>query len=128
MVKYSVLLNVEGIPGLGSSYSLDLTIAQENDPAAIFTPEIRESMRRNLEKQTDCRINKLSLQQIIDTWEKDIREGFRKTTLTLKLPLKVDEKVNQLREAGNQTLAAHVDPDCAEIMPQEGKFPPLSFF
>lgn len=128
MVKYLFQLSLESGATTPFEYSLDLTATQEDNPDQLFSqPEIQESMRQSLEKQTDCKISPLNLKRMIDAWKLDIREGYRQTTLTLALPSQVNEKINNLKEAGHQILPSSVEPDLSAIAPQGGKLPPLNF-
>ncbi|MFW6359884.1 MAG: hypothetical protein ACOC0N_11825 [Chroococcales cyanobacterium] len=129
MVQYSVELKLKDNPDSKESYryTLDLTIAQENNPNLIFTSEIRQRMRQSLQKQSSCKINEANLNQIIKTWSEDIREGYRLTIITLDLPLLVESNLDQLIENGNLEIPALVEPEIAEIEPQSGALPPLIF-
>lgn len=129
MTQYSFQLKLEGMQDAqqGFGYSLDLNPSQEDDPDEIFNPEIQESMRQSLQRQTSCRINPANLKRMIDTWKADIREGYRNSTLILSLPSAISEQINNLNEQGNQTIPSLVSPDLSTIEPQGGKLPLLNF-
>lgn len=125
MVKYILQLKVEE-NSKPYQYALDLKITQENSPESIFTEEIRHSMKNTLEKQSGCKINTGHLNQIINTWSQEIKQGFRTTTITLKLPLAIMENLNQLQETGYQNKPELKEPPWEEIKPTEGILPPLT--
>ncbi|MFM6477025.1 MAG: hypothetical protein ACKPGH_26610, partial [Dolichospermum sp.] len=74
-----------------------------------------------------CAIKEHHLNQIIQTWIQDIREGYRDSNLTLNLPLLIESSIEQLNESGNQDLPTVINPNLSEIEPIIGKFPPLNF-
>jgi len=126
MLKYTFSLKVKGSDN-EYAYSLNLTPNQENMPEQIFTPEIRENIRTNLQEQSLCAIRNSHLNKIITTWIQDIKEGYRDSTLTMSLPLLVEANLEQLNEQGNQEIPMIISPDLADIEPQLGMLPPLSF-
>ncbi|MFM5892418.1 MAG: hypothetical protein ACKOQS_29685 [Dolichospermum sp.] len=126
MVKYSFSLKLKGTYD-EYTYALDLTYRQENFPEEIFTQEIRESLRTTLQNKSLCAIKEHHLNQIIQTWIQDIREGYRDSNLTLNLPLLIESSIEQLNESGNQDLPTVINPNLSEIEPIIGKFPPLNF-
>ena len=109
------------------SYSLDLNPLQEDNPSQIFTPEIRQSMRKTLQNKSSCRISDLNLNRIISAWIEDIREGYRRTQMALNLPLLIGDEINHLKEDGNRLLPELISPDLSNIEPQDGALPPLNF-
>jgi hypothetical protein len=124
MVIYKFFLTVKGSPDR-YDYSLDLTSLQEDNPEKIFIPEIRQRMQQTLENKSSCRINPNRLEQIIQVWSEDIREGYRDTYLTLDLPLLGESKLEQLQEKGNQELPTLMSPNLLGIEPTQGMLPPL---
>lgn len=126
MVKYSFSLKLKGTYD-EYTYALNLTYRQENFPEEIFTQEIRESLRTTLQNKSLCAIKEHHLNQIIQTWIQDIREGYRDSNLTLNLPLLIESSIEQLNESGNQDLPTVINPNLSEIEPIIGKFPPLNF-
>ena len=127
MVKYTIALKLKGSQNLNEEYlySLSLTSPQENNPEPVFTPQIRESMRTNLQNQSQCKINDSHLNQIIQAWILDIKEGYRASVIALDLPL--DIPIAKLQETGNQELPGLIPPDLADIAPTWGMLPPLNF-
>ncbi|MFM6372456.1 MAG: hypothetical protein ACKPGN_30260, partial [Dolichospermum sp.] len=103
------------------TYALNLTYRQENFPEEIFTQEIRESLRTTLQNKSLCAIKEHHLNQIIQTWIQDIREGYRDSNLTLNLPLLIESSIEQLNESGNQDLPTVINPNLSEIEPIIGK-------
>ena len=126
MVKYSFSLKLKGTND-EYSYALDLTAQQENFPEKVFTQEIRESLRNTLQNKSSCAIKDNHLNQIIQTWIQDIREGYRDSNLTLNLPLLIESNLEQLNEQGNQDIPTIISPNLSDIEPQIGMFPPLNF-
>lgn len=108
-------------------YALDLNSNQENNPEQIFNLEIRESMRKNLQNQSSCKIDDNHLNQIIKTWIKDIKEGYRDSLITLDLPLLIASNLASLQETGNHELPFLIQPNILDIEPCGGMLPPLIF-
>ncbi len=129
VVKYTIALKVKGSqnPNEEYLYSLSLTSPQENNPELVFTPEFRESMRTNLQNQSQCKINDCHLNQIIQAWILDIKEGYRASAIALDLPLAIQSNIAELQETGNQELPGLIPPDLADIAPTWGMLPPLNF-
>ena len=129
MARYAVSLKLKDSADPKEVYTYPLTLipAQENNPEQIFTYEIREGLRKNLQQQSGCKINDNHLQQIINTWIEDIQEGYRDTLITLDLPPLIAANIEQIQETGNQELPQLIDPDLSEIEPILGMLPPLNF-
>jgi hypothetical protein len=126
MVKYTFSLRIKGSDDQ-YIYSLDLNHTQENMPEQIFTPESREHLRLSLQNKSLCAIKDNHLNQIIQTWIQDIKEGYRDSTLTLNLPLLIESNIDKLNEQGYQELPSVISPDLSNIEPQLGMLPPLNF-
>ena len=126
MVKYKFSLKIKGDVN-EYSYVLDLNSNQEITPEKAFTPQIREDIRLNLQTQSLCAIKHSHLNQIIDTWIQDIKEGYRDSALTLQLPLLAESGIDELGEPGNQEIPPLVNPDLSGIEPMFGMLPPLNF-
>jgi hypothetical protein len=124
MVVYKFFLSLKNSPER-YDYALDITAAQEDNPEAIFTTEIRQAIRKHFQARSSCSINDHRLNQIIATWIEDIREGYRESVLTLDLPLLSESNVENIQDEGNQELPPLFAPDLAAIEPIEGMFPPL---
>jgi hypothetical protein len=124
MVKYKFFLQVKS-SNEKFSYVLDLNLKQEASPHLIFTEEIRESMRKHWQKQSSYVIKDNHIERIIQTWIEDIKEGYRESTLSLDLPLLIEENIKQLNEQGNQDLPNIINPDLSGIEPYWGMLPPL---
>jgi hypothetical protein len=130
MIKYTLALKVKDSPNPNEEYqySLSLNLHQENNPDKIFTSEIRESMRTNLQNQSECEINDIHLNQIIKTWVEGIKEGYRiTTTLPLDLRPLIASKIDNLKETGNQEMPNPIPPELGDIAPIWGMLPPLNF-
>jgi len=126
MVKYTFSLRIKGSDDQ-YIYSLDLKHTQENMPEQVFTSEIREHLRLSLQNKSLCAIKDNHLNQIIQTWIQDIKEGYRDSTLTLNLPLLIESNIDKLNEQGFQELPSVISPDLSNIEPQLGMLPPLNF-
>lgn len=126
MVVYKFSLQVEGSQDR-YSYSLDFKPNQEDNPKQVFTLEIKESLRKKLQKASSCAIKDHHLNRILTTWIQDIKEGYRESTLTLDLPLLIESEIDRLQESGYQQLPEIIDPDISKIEPQTGALPPLVF-
>lgn len=124
MVVYKFFLSLKNSPER-YDYPLDLTAAQEDNPEAIFTTEIRQAIRKHFQERSSCAIKENHLNQIITTWIEDIREGYRESVLTLDLPLLSDSNVEKIQDQGNQELPSLFPPDLSAIEPIGGMFPPL---
>jgi hypothetical protein len=126
MVKYRFSLKVKGDINEYSHF-LDLNSNQESMPEQVFTSQIREDIRLNLQTKSLCAIKDSHLNQIIYTWIQDIKEGYRDSTLTLQLPLLMESGIDELNEQGNQEVPTVVNPDLSDIEPIFGMLPPLNF-
>ncbi len=126
MVIYKFFLQIKGNQDQ-YNYSLDFQPNQENNPGQVFTTEIKESLRKTLQKQSSCAIKDKHLNTILTTWIQDIKEGYRESTITLDLPLLIQSEIEKLQESGNQQLPELIEPDISEIEPQIGALPPLVF-
>lgn len=125
MVQYTVIIK-EKDNNKQYSYSLQLNQNQEDNPQIIFTTEIIESMQKYLETKSLAILTKYQLQQIINVWIEDIKEGYRNTIITLKLKSIMDETLKQLIDNGHQDIPNFVEPDLQDIEPLQGILPPLS--
>jgi hypothetical protein len=129
MVQYTLKILLPDTPSSNPiRYMIDLiTPAQESHPETVFTSEIKESMRKSLQKQGSCRINDTNLQKIIQRWVQDIKEGYPESQISLNLPSAQIEALNDLQDSGNQEIPNVVLPDMSEIEPIGGILPPLNF-
>jgi len=128
MIKYSFSLKIKGAINEKYTYDLDLSSQDENYPENFFTQEIRENLRTTLQNKSLCAIKDNHLNQIIQTWIQDIREGYRNSNLTLNLPLLIESNIEQLNEQGNQDIPTIINPNLSDIEPQMGMLPPLDFW
>lgn len=126
MVKYTFHLQAKD-SAERYSYTLDLNPIQEDMPEQIFTPAIKEDIRTTLQNLSLSAIKDHQLNNIIQTWIEDIREGYRFSSLTLNLRLLIEENIDQLQEMGNQEIPKIIDPDLSDIEPEFGMLPPLNF-
>ena len=126
MITYDFILYIRDSNQRGE-YSLKLNANQEDYPESIFTPEIKNAMKRKLQQDTSSRINDVNLNKIITTWIQDIKEGFRQTSMTLDLPSLSSYEIELLEESGYQNLPDIIPPDLTDIEPQIGCLPPLNF-
>lgn len=124
MVKYTItIINKED--NQNYSYSLQLNQNQEDNPQIIFSPEITISMQKQLETKSMTTFTEYQLQQIINTWIEDIKEGYRNTIITLKLKSILDENLKLLTDLGNQDIPDLIEPDLENIEPVGGVLPPI---
>jgi hypothetical protein len=124
MTKYQFSLQIKNSIDR-SDYSIDINASQEDNPEAIFTPQVRESIRNQFQADTLCIIKDNQIQKIISRWIEDIREGYRETTLVLDLPLLIDYDLCKIQDSGNQEKPRLVEPELAGIEPTKGVLPPL---
>jgi hypothetical protein len=128
MVTYALTVEpTNDIQSVALKYSLDLTPQQENNPATIFDIEIRRSMLKSFENSGTYKILPQQLEQIIQRWQGDISQGYRETTIKLKLSLLIDSQINQVIESGYQVTPDLLEPDLSSVEPIGGAFPPLNF-
>ena len=127
MITYDFSLCVTNNDNKRGQYQLQFKDYEEDNPEQKFTPEVRENMRRKLQKETQSKINESNLDKMIQSWIQDIREGFRNTSLNINLPSLLTDGINLLEENGNQNLPGIIPPPLSEIEPQIGCFPPLNF-
>lgn len=124
MVKYTItIINKED--NQNYSYSLQLNQNQEDNPQIIFSPEITISMQKQLETKSMTTFTEYQLQQIINAWIEDIKEGYRNTIITLKLKSILDENLKLLTDLGNQDIPDFIEPDLENIEPVGGVLPPI---
>jgi hypothetical protein len=126
MVKYTFNLKLQG-SSAQYTYTLDLTPTQEDMPEQIFTLAIKEDIRTTLQNLSLSAIKDHQLNNIIQTWVEDIREGYRFSSLTLNLRLLIEENIDKLQETGNQEIPKIIDPDLSDIEPEFGMLPSLNF-
>ncbi len=127
MVKYKFSLKVKDDAN-EYSYILDLNSNQESTPETVFTSQIREDIRLNLQTQSLYTIKDSHLNQIINTWIEDIKEGYRNSNRTLELPLLTESGIYELNDQGNQEIPPLLNPDLSDIEPIFGILPPLNFY
>lgn len=128
MVEYCIELKLKDEnSAAGFRYCLDLSARQEDYVDNIFTPEIRESMRRTLENLSSSKISDASLNRMVKVWKQDIEEGYRKTSVTLSLTSLISDQIESLEEFGNQQKPDILPPDLSSIEPRLGALPPLTF-
>lgn len=126
MVKYTFYLKIQN-SNERYEYTLDLNPMQEDTPEQVFTPTIKENIRTTLQNLSLSAIKDHQLNNIIQTWIEDIKEGYRFSSLTLNLRLLIEENIDKLQETGNQETPKIINPDISDIEPQFGMLPPLNF-
>ncbi|MBE9055318.1 hypothetical protein [Sphaerospermopsis sp. LEGE 08334] len=126
MVKYTFNLKLQNSTE-NYNYTLDLNPMQEDTPEQVFTPTLKENIRTTLQNLSLSAIKDQHLNNIIQTWIEDIREGYRFSSLTLNLRLLIEENIDKLQENGNQEPPKIINPDISNIEPQFGMLPPLNF-
>lgn len=126
MIQYSFFLTVLGVSET-FTYRLQLKPDEEDYPEKAFTLARCQQIREKLEIESACEIDDNSLARIVKTWIKDIREGYRESSITLDLPSLLESQIMDLQDDGNQEIPALFPPDLSEIEPQHGAFPPLIF-
>jgi hypothetical protein len=124
MTTYEFCLQIKNSPD-ESKHSIEIGVQQEDNPETIFTAQMRESIRHKFQTDTLCAIKDHHLQNIINRWIEDIREGYRQTTLTLDLPLLIDYNLCSIQDNGNHEKPDLIDPDLSGIEPTKGVLPPL---
>ncbi|EGJ32560.1 MULTISPECIES: hypothetical protein [Moorena] len=122
MVNYTFILHINNIED-EYSYAINLDKSQEDNPDLFFPKSEREKLRNWFQEQSLYKINDDNLNKIIETWIKDIEEGFRDSSITMALPL----LISQMKEAGNQEIPHPIYPDLSGIEPISGMLPPLNF-
>lgn len=129
MVRYTFELKLQNDPTAAErfTYSMDLNPSQEDNVNAFFSPEILESMRRALQNQSACRISPASLSKMIQVWKKDIREGYRLSSMTLNLESIAEEQVYAIQDEFDRTKPEILPLEALAIEPQVGALPPLIF-
>ena len=124
MVIYKFLLKIKDTQDQ-YDYAVNLTSNQENNPELFFTPKEKENLRISLQEKSLCAITEKHLNQILNTWIEDIKEGYRTSNLTLDLPLLIESDIEQLNEQGYQELPSLISPEISAIEPSFGMLPPL---
>jgi hypothetical protein len=124
MITYKFFLNLRDPPER-YSFLLELTPVQEDNPEGIFTVSVRQAIQKKFQEDSSCAVRDNHLNQIINAWIEDIREGYRESSITLDLPLLIDCNIELIEETGNQELPSLFPPDLADIEPMMGVLPPL---
>ncbi|MFM6138109.1 MAG: hypothetical protein ACKPCP_28875, partial [Sphaerospermopsis kisseleviana] len=109
------------------TYTATLNTTQENNPDLFFTPEVCQQIRSYFQNPTQRRINDENLKYILNTWIKDIKQGYRDTIISMILPLLSGANLEDLVEPGNYHLPLPSIPDLSAIEPQGGALPSLIF-
>jgi len=126
MVKYTFTLQIKG-SNESFNHELQLQKHQEDAPERFFTKEVCETIRRELQRKSSCKINDAHLSQIVQKWIQDIRVGYRDSKLTLDLPPRGESEIDNLSESGNQAIPAIIYPSLDDVEPRVGALPPLVF-
>jgi hypothetical protein len=124
MITYKFFLNLRDTPER-YCFPLELTPVQEDNPEGIFTVSVRQAIQKKFQEDSSCAVRDNHLNQIINAWIEDIREGYRESSITLDLPLLIDCNIELIEETGNQELPSLFLPDLADIEPMMGVLPPL---
>jgi hypothetical protein len=125
MAKYRLSLELKDSQEVSPQYIANLNTAQENNPHLFFTHEICLQIRNQFQSESQHRINDQNLNYIINTWIKDIKQGYRDTIITMTLPLLSGANLEDLIESGNHSLPPLFIPDLSDIEPQGGALPSL---
>ncbi len=126
MVQYSLTLTNKNT-NQQYRYTIDLGKNYEDQPDSFFTPIVCHQIRNELESRSRCQINDISLQIIINIWIKDIKEGYRDSSLLLDLPAINHQNIHNLVESGNPEIPSLIYPDLSDVEPNIGALPPLDF-
>jgi len=126
MVRYSFSLKLKD-SSHEYKYILELQPNQENNPDIFLSSEVREHIRDTLQRQSSCKIDGATLNRILNIWIKDIREGYRDSSITLDLPTFLESQILLLNEDGNQQIPDFIKPNFSSIKPKIGALPPLNF-
>lgn len=94
MPEFKVVLKVTNHNNKELPYSVNLRGAYEDYPEDYFrVDENRRKMQTALQEQAGCKIGNFQLKLIIDKWIGEIKEGRRRTTVRLDLPLEIIEPI-----------------------------------
>ncbi|QHG21171.1 hypothetical protein [Nostoc sp. ATCC 53789] len=126
MARYHLLLELRDSHER-LEYKINLTTAEENNPHLFFTHEAREQLRSQFQNQSQRRISDQNLNYILNSWIKDIKQGYRDTTISMTLPLLSGANIEDLSETGNHNFPPLFTPDLSGIEPQGGALPSLIF-
>jgi hypothetical protein len=126
MAKYKLVLDLKD-SNEKLEYRVNLTTAEENNPHLFFTHEACQQLRSQFQNQSQRRINDKNLNYILNSWIKDIKQGYRETTISMILPLLSGANLEDLSESGNHNFPSLFTPDLSGIEPQCGALPSLIF-
>lgn len=94
MPEFKVVLKITNHNNQELPYSVNLRGAYEDYPEDYFrVDENRRKMQIALQEQAGCKIDNFQLKLIIDKWIEEIKEGRRRTTVRLDLPLEIIEPI-----------------------------------
>ena len=129
MVEYSLELIISNSNATANSfkYRVNLTPQEEDCPEQKFNSQFCQEVRRDLQQQSSCRINQANLNRIIGLWIKEIKEGYRETSITMDLPTLIGEDIESVSDTGNQQLPQLIAPSLSSIEPKIGELPKLNF-
>ncbi len=129
MVEYSLELIISNANSTANSfkYCVNLTPQEEDHPEQKFNSQFCQEVRRDLQQQSSCRINQANLNRIIGLWIKEIKEGYRETSITMDLPTLIGEDIERVSDTGNQELPQLIAPSLSSIEPKIGELPKLNF-
>ena len=129
MVEYSLELIISNANSTANSfkYCVNLTPQEEDHPEQKFNSQFCQEVRSDLQQQSSCKINQANLNKIIRLWLADIKEGYRKTSLTMDLPTLIGENLESIYDSGNQQLPQLISPNLSSIEPRIGELPKLNF-
>ncbi len=129
MVEYSLEIIISNSNATANSfkYRVNLTPQEEDYPEQKFNSQFCQEVRRDLQQQSSCRINQANLNRIIGLWIKEIKEGYRETSITMDLPTLIGEDIERVSDTGNQELPQLIAPSLSSIEPKIGELPKLNF-
>lgn len=90
MSQYTLTIIITNAGNKEISHQIQLTETYETYPEDYFIiPNNQTQLQNIIETKTARKVDKIKLQQIINTWLQDIREGLHRTTIRTELPLDI---------------------------------------
>lgn len=136
--KYELFLSIKGTSAPECQYEIMLDEDEENNKAKLelkFQQE-RDKIRGTLQTYVDRNVNPPRgvgnefLNEVLQSWMREISEGFRTTMLTRDLPVLTNDEIDKLDDDGYRILPEDlkfIPPDINDIEPTIGALPPLDF-
>jgi hypothetical protein len=106
MPEYTVLVIIPNSGNKEIAYSLEFTGTHEDYPEDYFAvEEHRSRLRNSLQEKTAMGVNDTKIDQLINTWIQDIKQGLHRTTIRLEMTteLTINDKPNIVNNTSNKT-------------------------